>query len=151
MYPLLKRAIDMKEEGYQIQQIPRSSPKSIVRSSTDNLWFQTCSYPLANTLTPLSSTQIWYPLHSDNGTGELQVTTLRAGSPERAYRRCERGTVITPCDEYGTVFAPYYTTTVCCRIYSVVCAKTDLRQSPSSLRAGLVYTEEWLVSLAKSP
>ena len=52
------KASNMKEEGYQIQQIPRSSPKSLVRSSTDNLWLQTYSYPLANTLTPLSSTQI---------------------------------------------------------------------------------------------
>ena len=75
----------MKEEGYQIQQIPWFSPKSLVRSSTDNLWYQTYSYPLANTLTPLSSMQIWYP-PSDNGTGELQLSALRTGSPERGIQ-----------------------------------------------------------------
>ena len=87
MYLLLKkRAIDLKEESYQIQQLLRSSPKSLVRSSTDNLWFQTYSYPLANTLTPLSSAQIYYPLHSDNGTGELQVAILRSAPPERGIQ-----------------------------------------------------------------
>ena len=35
------------------------------------------------------------------------------------YRRFDHGTVNTLCDEYGTVLASYYATTVCYRSFSI--------------------------------
>ena len=58
-----------------------------------------------------------YPLPSENVIANSCVFSHSTGHPHgMVYRRFEHGTVNTPCDEYGTVLASYYATTVCYRI-----------------------------------
>ena len=58
-----------------------------------------------------------YPLPSENVIANSCVFSHSTGHPYgMVYRRFKHGTVNTPCDEYGTVLASYYATTVCYRI-----------------------------------